>query len=246
MAQQWHEDKSEHFIVQYTTEDSDQWVRRVLYKAEEYYSQIAEQIGYPRYTKFWTWEDRVRIIIYADQTEYITSTGQPIWAIGGVQRDDGLFSTKKIVSFKQEDNFINSVLPHEISHLILHDYIGAKNRLPVWFDEGLAEIFEENKAVKADQFLRDYFKKGNTPLNFEEFHPFEVRREVNPLKVSLFYIQSVSVVDFMIKKYGNHKFSHFCKKLSEGNSFEESLQSAYLGTIDSITMLEKKWLTYME
>lgn len=48
-----------------------------FFRAEEYYHKIAYQIGYARYGNFWTWNDRVRIIVYPDQKVFMMETQQP-------------------------------------------------------------------------------------------------------------------------------------------------------------------------
>ena len=59
-AQGWEELKGEHFIVYYLR--NEQFAKDVLYRAEEYYKNIAADLGYPRYSEFWLWEKRVKII----------------------------------------------------------------------------------------------------------------------------------------------------------------------------------------
>src|SRR4030042_3275592 len=74
LALEWQELKGEHFIVYFNPSDQGvsssgaeiDFVKEVLHKAELYYQRIAPDLGYPRYSKFWTWEKRVKIYIYPD------------------------------------------------------------------------------------------------------------------------------------------------------------------------------------
>lgn len=244
VAEEWFEEKGDHFVVEYTDKEDRLWMRNVLNRAEEFYIRISDQIGAPRYTNFWTFEDRVRIKMYRSKGHFMKKTGQPIWSVGGVKKDRGSLSTHTIMSYKQEEGFIDSVLPHEIGHLVLHDYIG-KGNIPVWFDEGLAQTFESGKIEMAEEYLREYLK-NNTHIPMTEFHTYRVQMEVNPLKVSLFYIQSVSMVNFLMKQYGASNFKRLNNYLRDGEEFESALRKAYLGSIDTLEELEKKWLSSME
>jgi len=49
----WEEKSSDHFIIHYLTQDK--FAKEILDKAEVYYDHIAEGLGYPRYSDFWTW-----------------------------------------------------------------------------------------------------------------------------------------------------------------------------------------------
>ncbi len=243
-AVQWNEKTSEHFIIRYVQGEDEVWMNRVLMEAERYYQTVAGQLGYERYTNFWTWEHRVQIIVYKDRNHFIKETGQPIWAVAGVKRDDSVWKTKKIVSYKQEDVFLEGVLPHEIAHLIAFDYFSHQGNIPVWFDEGLAQIFELGKVEKANTHLRVYLK-NNTHIPFKEFVAYNPRYDTNPLKVSYFYIQSASVVDFLIRQYGSTRFMELCGLMKDGALFEDAFRGAYLGVVDSFEDLERKWLNYI-
>lgn len=243
-AQLWQEKKSEHFVIQYQKSSDYMWAGSVLRQAENYYRIIADQIGYQRYKKFWTWEDRVRIIIYPNQETFSRETNQPAWSKGGVIRDKKLFLTKTIISFKQEDNFLDGVLPHEISHLVLRDAIGFDKPIGIWFDEGMAQLQEKSKREIAKEFMRRYLVK-NKPIPLNVLLTKGIRLEIDPIKVSLFYAQSISVVDFLMTKYGRYKFSELCRNLREGKNFQQALKSSYPVTFEKIGDLEKKWLSYM-
>ncbi len=135
----WKIIKDVHFEIYYPIADSGEMPRIILRKAEESYSKIAERIGYARYRNFWTWDERVKIVYYSTQEAYVASTGQPAWSKGLSFSHFSPMPLRMIVSFQGQDNFVEAILPHEISHLILHDYIGPKRMIPLWFDEGVAQ-----------------------------------------------------------------------------------------------------------
>ncbi|MBN1913123.1 MAG: hypothetical protein JW788_01845, partial [Candidatus Omnitrophica bacterium] len=74
LCAQWKKISGEHFIIYYA--QNDEFARELLHKAESYYRKIASDLGYARYSKFWTWDNRVNIYVYPTQEEYLAATGQ--------------------------------------------------------------------------------------------------------------------------------------------------------------------------
>ena len=240
----WQDIKDSHFVVHYNFKEDLPAVRSVLRKAEEYYTKIAQQIGYSRYRNFWTWDERVKIIIFPDQETFIRNTNQPAWSRGYAESDSSLFHSRIIVTYRQEENFLTGLLPHEIGHLILKDFVGFSTSLPLWFEEGVAQLQESNKKELAGRYLKTLAKSRQyIPLRI--LMRWDIRKESDGQKVKIFYLESVSLVDFMIKTYGSSAFGNFCRNLREGKGFEGSLKSAYTVTINSVENLEKKWVEHI-
>ena len=80
IAQDWQELKSDHFIVYFAQDKA--FADDVLRKAEEDYDRIASDLGYARYSNFWTWSNRVRIYIYPDHASYVKDSGEAEWSEG--------------------------------------------------------------------------------------------------------------------------------------------------------------------
>lgn len=243
-AQDWQQEKSIHFIIHYSSETERSWARTVLRKAEYYYDKVASAVGYTRYQHFWTWDLRVPIYIYPDQKRFMEQTGQPSWSRAGAWGHRKIRHARRIVTFKQESGFLDGVLPHEISHLILRDFIGLESDIPKWFDEGVAQLYDSQKLNEARRIIRGLVRQNrHIPLALLE--KIDIRRETDPVRVAIFYAQSVTMVDYMIKKYGSRRFGQFCRVLKNGRSFQEALGSAYSTQVFSLAQLEEKWLRYM-
>ena len=234
----------EHFVVYSDPAIDSQWAKDVLRKAERYYVAIANTVGYARYQNFWTWDERVKIIIYADQKSYMEETHQPSWSTGFVLRDYRLFSSRVIVSYLQESDFLTNVLPHEISHLILRDFIGTDKEIPLWLDEGLAQYFEDSRRSDAERIVK--LLVGNQKqLPLSELFTKDIKEEKEEWRVLQFYAQSISLVDFLISKYGSQSFGELCRYLKNDRDFEGALKGAYNPMIDSTQSLEQKWLNFI-
>lgn len=226
----WQKISSPHFIVLHTGDES--LARTVADRAESYYATIAADLGYTRYRNFWLWDNRVKILIYPTAAAFSEACNAPAWAAGraSAQRHE-------IASFRQSgEGFLSSLLPHELSHLILADFIGEA-RVPLWLTEGFAGWEQGGRtAPTAGSALPHRF-----PL--KELTTLDIRRESDRSRVALFYAQSASVVGFMIKTYGGEAFGAFCRALRDGKDLGEALAAAYPHDIPSTDVLEQKWST---
>ncbi|MDB4349908.1 hypothetical protein OAA99_03040, partial [Omnitrophica bacterium] len=131
-AEDWKELDSDHFVIYYTQDEK--FAKEVTRNAEDYYKDIATDLGYPRYSEFWTWANRVKIYIYPDHASFLKASGQPQWSHGMAD-----YTKKKILSYLWSEMFIDSILPHEIAHLVFRDFVGFTGKIPLWLDEGVAQ-----------------------------------------------------------------------------------------------------------
>jgi len=244
-ADAFREIKGNHFVVKYLMDAQRGKASAILNKAEEDYRRIADDIGYNRYQEYWTWERRVSIVLYPDQLSYANFTGQPEWSKAYASRDSKLFHTKVIVSYDDQPEFLDEILPHEISHLIFWDFLGFTRKVPIWFEEGLSQIEEKGKREVVQVAMKSVVEAGNEIL-FTTLNDLNVTGVNDKLKVSLFYAQSLSVVVFMIEKYGRDAFRIFCRNLRDGVDFESALSRAYPAIFPTLKDLERKWKTYLQ
>lgn len=245
-ASSWNEYRSSHFVLKYQSGIPFSWIQTTARKAEHYYDSIADRIGYARYGDFWTWENRAMIWIYESQEEYISMTGQPTWSQGIAVHGHVHFDrTRHIVSYYQHERFFETILPHEISHLILKDHIGWDKHVPDWFDEGVAQLSEENKVVLAKGIMKELIAKG---LNYPMRNLVDLKfdRTADPRSVAIFYLQSVTVVHFLIESYGVHRFRRLCREMRDGSAFDEALRKSYPNSVNSVSNLETKWVRYFQ
>ena len=256
----WKELKGTHFIVYFFGEES--FARDVLNSAEKYYTRIAAELGYARYQDFWTWEKRCKIYVYPDHESFLKSTGGAEWAHGMAE-----YRTKTIYSYAWHEGFLESLLPHEIAHLIFRDFIGFKGEVPLWLDEGVAQWEEESKRPQMKAMIKDLYQKEGL-LTISDMMKLDILRltknegvhvraaltkDGSPGVVFLssdnlvntYYLQSVSMIGFLIEKYGGTSFTNFCRELRDGKTLEDALRSAYI-TITTIEEFEKRWREYLD
>ena len=108
-ASSWRQDNGDHFIIKYPDALSEQWAQNVLRAADGYYDSIAQAIDYARYNKYWSWDDRVMILVYPSREAFLKATGQPAWSQGGAIHRPGSPEQRQIVTFYQEEGFIDEL-----------------------------------------------------------------------------------------------------------------------------------------
>ena len=233
----WNSEKSTHFIVYYKEADG-KFVHQVIDKAERYYQSIAENLGFTRYN-FWLWDKRAKLYIYNDAEDYQKYTGKPSWS-GGV----AYYHEKVIETFPWAQGFFQSLLPHELGHIIFREFVGELSNAPVWLDEGVAMSQEKEKRfnLKA-KLLSALEQKKLLPLNkLSELNiAFVNDKEI----VELYYAEALSVVDYLISKFGKDNFVELCHALKERKTFDQAINDAYR-VFKDLEDLNKAWLRYIK
>lgn len=261
-AEDWQKLSSDHFNLFFARAD-DKFAREVLDRSEAYYAQIASDLGYARYSEFWTWGNKVKIYIYPDHASFMEATGQPEWSQGMAD-----YLKKEIIGYFGSKGFEDSILPHEMTHLIFRDFVGFKGEVPLWLDEGVAQWHEKVRREEVRRMTKDLYEKDSL-LSIKDMMKLDVRNikykdtvYIRPIKtksgekgvlflsgdslISTYYLQAVSLVDFLISAYGTDTFTHFCRQLRDGKPLEEALGFAYPTYIRNLDELELEWKKYIE
>jgi len=257
----WKELSSDHFIIKFTQDEK--FAKGVLDRAEQYYRSIASDIGYPRYSEFWTWDKRAKIYIYPDKASFLKATGQPGWSEGMAD-----YGNKQIISYAWSRGFEDSLLPHEMAHLIFRDFVGFRGEIPLWLDEGVAQWAEVGKRAYIKDMSRQLYIE-DALLSLKDMMRLDIRRitaedrvyirgnrtkEDDPgvlflsgeSLINTYYLQSVSLVGFLIERYGSERFARFCRELRDGKSMDEALSYTYPDSMRSLAELEKNWRQYLQ
>jgi hypothetical protein len=234
-----------HFIVRYVLPYQRSEAAGILARAEECYSRVSRDIGFSRYTDFWTWDKRVRIILFPDQTGYARFTGQSQWSKGYASRNSLFFRDRVIVTYSGQGEMASAILPHEIAHLVLWDLLGDRaDRVPVWFEEGVAQLEEQGSRQAVQSAVVPMVAAGRQ-IPFEVFNGLTPSELKDDAQVAVFYAQSLSVVVFLIEKYGQDAFYRLSKELGAGMGLEAALVKVYRGVFGSMRDLETRWVGYI-
>lgn len=218
--ERWKEYKRRHFIIYYKNAPFD-FVETVEKAAEEYYRDITDNLGFTRY-KGWNWEDRAKIYIYDDKDDYVEAGKQSEWSHGSAYPKD-----RTIRTFPLAHGFFDSILPHELGHIIFREFVGFRAKVPLWFEEGVAMNQEKAKRWGAHGMVREAMEDGTfKPL--QELTMFSLWRNQTEAYISLFYAEAASAVHYMISELGRQRFVIFCRKLKDGMKFDNALERVYI------------------
>jgi len=232
--QEWQVYKSTHFFIFYKNAPEAE-VNALMLKAEDYYNSIANEFGFNRFN-FWTWDNRAKIYLYDNQDDYRQATQSTEWSGGQVR-----IGAKLIQGFSGAPGFLNSMLPHELAHIIFIEMVGFNNpAVPLWLQEGVATYQQEDiSAVKADLAGKI---RGNDYLDLRALNSFQLSN-ASTENVRLFYAESYSMVKYLIAEFGKDAFVNFCRLLRDNRNLMTALSRAY--SFKNLNEFEESWKNYI-
>jgi len=228
----WNTEKTQHFIIYFQKADTG-FIRDLAYTAEKDYSDIVDGLGFRR-MDFWSWDNRAKIYIYSDAGEYQRETSREDWSRAVV-----FVHTRTIKSFMGQPGFFDSILPHEMTHIIFREFVGTKIALPLWIDEGVASSQEKSQLQGRLQFARNLIERDKY-IDFDKF--FQIYRIVD-VQPKVFYSQSASIIVFLLDRYGKERFVEFSRKLRDGTPWDKALLSVY--RFKDFRQMEDAWKDFI-
>ncbi len=213
----WKEHKDAHFIIYSAPEIPNKYIRDFSRKCEKYYRLITNRLGFSRFN-FWLWEDRATIYVYTTREAYVERTGRKKWSGAYVQVKEKIINT-----FYFEQNFFDVILPHELTHIVLREFVGLDARLPLWFDEGVACSNEKNSLPRYLLPAKNLIEKSKY-IALRELSEVEGRTLQD---AKTFYFLSASLVIFLLEEYGKVRFMNLCKELRDSREFWDSISRIY-------------------
>ncbi len=126
-------------------------------------------------------------------------------------------------------------VPHEVSHQVVYQATrNPYNVPPKWLDEGLAV----NNQDEVDRFLQDAFQQGQVKRTLYPLRVLDGSFPADSQQSFLAYGESVQVVRYIIKKYGEGAMERMLAAFKQGLSYDEILETAIGRNIDQ---LDREW-----
>ncbi|MDD5194346.1 MAG: hypothetical protein PHQ96_01560 [Candidatus Omnitrophica bacterium] len=228
--------RCEHFIVNYSSSIDESYARSVGDIAETYYRDITQEFNLIR-DNLWLWDNRAKIYIAKDKSEYCDKFKCPSWSGACVD-----YENKIIYTYPNQDKR-EAIFSHELTHIIFREYVG-KGKLPLWLDEAAATYIEDKHSggyQRSLYILRNAIT-NNQYVKFSQLEQMNLSGAdaVSQGSVNLFYIESFSIVFFLIKRYGRDNFYQFLYFLRNGYEFGEAMRKGFT-SIKNIDDLEDQW-----
>jgi hypothetical protein len=230
----WKQLKGDFVVVKYRLEVPVDFAQNVLRHADDDFRRIAQWFKIVQFQD-WRNQQRISIEIYRDDQDYMANGGGYVWAHG-----QALAMQRLIKTFPQEAGFFDTVLPHELSHIIIRYVTGFNADLPLWFDEGIAMYHEQAQRYGADLIVKKAMVK-NQVIAIEQMVEVVLGADSSPDQIELFYAQSASIVKYLINEFGQQKFSMLIKLLKESISFQDAVSKIYI-RFNTIKQLHQAWI----
>ena len=229
----WQTKKSQHFVVYYQEAPED-FVDELIARAEDYYNGIVDDLGFRR-MDFWSWDNRAKIYLYNNADGFHNDTQRSEWAGAVVS-----VNNRTIKTFVGQESFFDSILPHEMTHIIFREFIGAKASLPLWIDEGVAGSQEQSNLKTRLEIARGLVAKEQY-IKLDKFSEIYTLGDITPY---VFYSQAASLIVFLIKEQGREGFLDFSRALRDGADWKKAIASVY--HFSSLEEMEKEWIANLE
>lgn len=228
-TQSWNNlEKSKHFLIYYQDAPAE-YMNQLVTKVEQYYRSISDYLGFKRFD-FWLWDNRCKIFLYPDAQSYLKATGASSWSRGHVQ-----VIKKEISTYIGQEMFFDIILPHEIGHIIFREFVGYKKQLPLWLDEGVACMQERGSGERL--LVAQSLVKMGLHTHLEELSRIQGDVIIIPF---IFYSESASLVDFLLRAFGRSKFVDFCRTLRDNDDWLTALKNTY--KLKNLEELEAIWV----
>lgn len=232
---------SDHFIVLSNKTVDQQYLDKVKDMAEYFYKTITQEFKFIR-NEPWLWRNRAKIFIAKDRDEYVNKYSCPQWSNACVD-----YEGKTIFTYPQQKEF-SLILSHELTHIIFREYLGKK-QLPLWLDEGMSVYMEQKYEKKTSGDKLVLLKKiisEDKYIKFDELNKLDLMALKSKPKdyVDIFYLESFSIINFLVKKWSRYKLDDFFKFLKDGYPANEALCKAY--NLRTTKELEKQWMKFYQ
>mgnify|MGYP001611422734 CR=1 FL=1 len=199
-----------HFTVQFEAEKDEALADTILGLLEDAYSDVNLDLAhYP--------SGNTIVVLYGGKG-FKEATQSPDWS-GGLY--DGKIRLP-VGGVKDVSAQLKAVIYHEYAHVVVRSITGGK-MAPTWLNEGIAEY-------EGARFLERRMKELARAAKKGELIPVKMLEGsfsgLSGKESSLAYLQSYSLVKYMIDRFGFHAVRDILENMAAGNNIETALKKA--------------------
>lgn len=184
------------------------------------------------------WAKRCDVVVFPDQQSYLQVVGAEAVNTAGsalIDTNGTQISARRIDLRGDLGAEMHSALAHELTHVIIADRID-RSRIPAWADEGMAVLADTPE--KQALHLADFRAGIQADSAFRTSELMAMNDYPHPERMGIFYGQSVSLVNYLVRRESPAKFLQFVE-LSIRNGYDTALRKVY--QIESVAQLESLW-----
>ncbi|MBI4675493.1 MAG: hypothetical protein HY741_27940 [Chloroflexi bacterium] len=216
---EWQTLENERFAV-YWYKGGDAFGKKIFDRLNQTIDRIEQAIGAHIQSK-------IQVFIYADDLAFqsILSPGHSNAEFVGATPVHE-FGVMLVKSPPEDLQFAIVAAPHELVHMVIDQELGAglgQLTMPLWMNEGLASYYEYDPPKMEERYrtLLDDAIKNDTLLrlrNYANTRPSDYSEGL------LMYGQGYSVVEFILKEYGQAKMTQIFAALKRGSADDAFMQ----------------------
>lgn len=235
----WQHSESDHFIFHTETGFA---VTQLVGVAEWSYAAIKKEFGIAQDS----FERKCHLYVFLNEPAWRSFASD-----GKMEAWTGGWCTGRELFFwsRPHFKFQGTTLPHEMTHLVLHRFIGGD--IPLWLNEGLAEFegTRQSRAyLKAREYaltnVRDHLDRARyIPLNsLTSAIDYPKTKE----EVEAFYTESQRLITFLYLQHsGMGPLMKFTKLQAEGARFDSAWREIYGSKYGDLQSFEDKFIVYL-
>lgn len=193
--------ESDNFRVRYQA--GDDAAKALLAKAEAARQTIFAKWSSP---PAGTWQPKCDIVLHAGGKDFATATNQPAEATGhAFVKLEAKQVTDRRIDLRSDDDAQDETLARELTYVIEADLFPDRD-LPKWAAIGMAVLSAATEADRCQKTLPRCYRDGEI-LAVAAF--LELKGPAKPEAVTAYYVESVSLVDHLVRKKGEKTFRIF-------------------------------------
>ena len=220
------------FRVRYT--GGRELAEAVARKAEEHRAAIFTRWSGP---PGGAWQPVCEVVLHPTAAAFAVATRQPAEATGHayVRLEGGRAAERRIDLRADDETLLDDALPRELTHVVLADLFPGQAP-PRWAEEAMAVLAASPAEV--DRYLRTVPRCDRAGELVPVAGLLELKGLPQPERITGFYVESVSLVDFLVRWKKERAFTTFLRDVQR-YGLESALKRQY--GVASPRQLEELW-----
>jgi hypothetical protein len=195
--------------------------------AEASYDTLSVQFGH-------TVANRIPLIVYASHTDFEQTNVLPFTPPDGLLGVTDFQKRRVALPFRGNFAEFRHTMRHEMVHvfqldLLLDAYIvaprSARINFPLWWSEGLAELWSAGQDARDEMVMRDLTLSGRLP-------PL---RQLTYTTGGIVYPIGGQIHRWLADTYGDWRATLMYKEINQHDTFDAALQAVYGRTLDQLS-----------
>ena len=222
----WRVLRGPHVDLYYYPAEADLAPAALAY-AEASYDTLSVQFGHDVST-------RIPLIVYASHTDFEQTNILPFTPPEGLLGATDFLKRRVSMPFRGSFAEFRHTLRHEMVHVFQLDLLGESSHqaprgvrfnFPLWWTEGLAELWSSGEDARDEMVLRDLTLSGRLPA----------LKQLTYVLGGIVYPLGGQIHRWLADKYGDWRVALMYKELNRHESFEAAILAVYGRTLDQLS-----------